>query len=237
MDLTALFNLSYGMYVVSAKKGQQYNGQIANTVFQISSDPPTIAVSINRQNLTHEFLQAEPVFTVSVLAKDAPLDLIGRFGFKSGREIEKFAEIDYKLSPGGVPYLAQHCLAYLEAKITQRLDVATHTLFIGQLTEAAVLTKGEPMTYAFYHEVKRGATPPSAPTHLAQTKKESSPAAADNLKANNPKYECDVCGYVYDPALGDPENGVEPGTTFADLPADWVCPICGADKTEFSELP
>lgn len=231
MDLTALFNLSYGMYVVSAKKGQQYNGQTANTVFQISSDPPTIAVSINQKNLTHEFLQAEPIFTVSVLAKDAPLDLIGRFGFKSGREIEKFAGIDFKLSPGGVPYLTQYCLAYLEAKITQKLDVATHTLFIGQLTEAVVLAKGEPMTYAFYHEVKRGATPPSAPTHLAQTKKESLPQAA-----NNPKYECNVCGYVYDPALGDPENGVEPGTAFTDLPPTWVCPICGADQTEFSEL-
>lgn len=234
MDLTALFNLSYGMYVVSAKQGEQYNGQIANTIFQISADPPTIAISINKQNLTHEFLQTEPVFTVSVLAKDTPLDLIGRFGFKSGRETDKFAGIDFKLSPGGVPYLTQNCLAYLEAKITQKLDVATHTLFIGQLTEAAVLTPGEPMTYAFYHQVKRGATPPSAPTHLAQTnlaQTDTSPVAA-----NNPKYECDVCGYVYDPALGDPDNGVEPGTAFADLPAEWVCPICGADKTEFSEL-
>lgn len=231
MDLTALFNLSYGLYVVSAKKGRQYNGQTANTVFQISADPPTIAVSINRQNLTHEYLTPDAFFTVSILAKEAPLDLIGRFGFKSGRDTEKFAGIDYKLSTGGIPYLTQYCLAYLEAKLIQRLDVATHTLFIGRLTEAVVLTPGEPMTYAFYHQVKRGVTPPSAPTHLAQTNKESGPPAT-----NNPKYECNVCGYIYDPALGDPDNGVEPGTAFADLPPDWVCPICGAEQTEFSEL-
>jgi len=233
MDLKALYNLSYGMYIVTAKKGNQYNGQVANTVFQISSEPPIIAISINKQNLTHEYLQNEPAFTVSILAKDSPLDLIGRFGFKSGRDISKFEGIDYKLSSNGIPYLSKYALAYLEAKVTQTVDISTHTLFIANLTDAAVLTVGEPMTYAFYHEVKGGTTPLSAPTHIAKIKKEP---ALDSPKLDSSKYECTVCGYVYDPALGDPENGIKPGTSFEELPDNWVCPICGVEKDEFKEL-
>lgn len=228
MDAKALYTLSYGLYVVAARKGERQNGQIANTVFQISSEPPTIAVSINKQNLTHEFIQAGQSFTVSVLAKDAPLSLIGQFGFKSGREIDKFASVSYALTPGGLPYLTAHTLAYLEAKVDKTLDVYTHTVFIGIVQEAAVLLQGEPMTYAYYHQIKRGTTPKTAPTFAAA---HAAPAVKEA-----PKFRCSVCNYVYDPSLGDPENNIGPGTPFEALPDTWTCPICGAGKEAFEPV-
>jgi len=88
----ALYKLGYGLYVVSSIKGDRINGQIANTVFQISSEPPAVAVSINKKNLTHEFIVESKVFTVSILSQDAPLSFIGHFGFKSGREVDRLKE-------------------------------------------------------------------------------------------------------------------------------------------------
>jgi len=228
MDPKALYSLSYGVYVITSKKDGRFNGQIANTVFQISSEPPTIAVSINKQNLTHEFIRDTGTFAVSVLAKEAPLSLIGQFGFKSGREVDKFAGISYKLTPAGLPYLTEHTLAYLEAKVTTRLDVYTHTVFIGTLTEAEVLSQGEPMTYAYYHQIKRGSTPKTAPTFIPSLASSQIPAA--------PQYRCTICNYIYDPAKGDPDQGVPPGTAFDQLPEDWSCPICGAGKEAFEAV-
>lgn len=225
MDTKALHTISYGLYIVTAKKGERLNGQVANTVFQVTSEPPTLAIGINKNNLTHEFIQAGRGFAVSVLAKEAPLSLIGQFGFKSGREIDKLAAVKYKLTPGGLPYLSEHALAYLEAKVEKEVDAGTHTLFIGTLTEAAVLLKGEPMTYAYYHQVKRGTTPKTAPT-FAAAQAEAGPVASA-------KYQCSVCGYIYDPAQGDPDGGIAPGTPFEALPADWTCPVCGVGKDNF----
>ncbi|HHW42350.1 MAG TPA: High molecular weight rubredoxin [Desulfotomaculum sp.] len=223
----ALHKISYGLYVVTSKKGDRINGQIANTVFQISSEPPTIAVSINKQNLTNEFIRDSKMFAVSVLAQEAPLSLVGQFGFKTGREVDKFAGVNYKLTENGVPCVTEHTLAWLEARVIQEVDAGTHTIFIGELTGAEVLKEGTPMTYAYYHQVKRGSVPKSAPTFTPRT--EEKPAEKMD------KYVCEICGYVYDPAVGDPENGVPPGTPFEKLPGDWVCPVCGAGKEEFEK--
>ena len=228
MDLKALYSISYGVYVIASKDGDRLNGQIANTVFQISSEPPTIAISINKQNLTHEFIKKSGLFTVSILEETTPLSLIGQFGFKSGRDVDKFADVKYELTPQGLPYLIDNTLAYIEAKLIQDVDAGTHTIFIGEIIGAEVLKQGNPMTYAYYHQVKRGSTPPSAPTYHKDNKEKRSNGMD--------KYECSVCGYVYDPAEGDPENGIEPGTPFEDLPDDWVCPVCGAGKDEFEKV-
>ena len=166
MNLKALYNLSYGLYVVASKKQGKLNAQIANTVFQVTSEPPTIAVSINKQNLTHEFISESKVFTASVLSQDTPLSFIGHFGFKSGREVDKLKDINYKLGEAKAPIVLDHSLAYLEAKVINQLDVGTHTIFIGELVGADVLSEGEPMTYAYYHQVKRGTTPKTAPSYI-----------------------------------------------------------------------
>ena len=171
MNLKALYKLSYGLYIVSSKKGGRLNGQIANTVFQITSEPPTIAVSINKNNLTHEFIKESKVLTASVLSQDTPLSFIGHFGFKSGRDIDKFEGINYKIGETQAPVVTDNALAYLEAKVIQQLDVGTHTIFIGEPVGADVLKEGEPMTYAYYHQVKRGTTPKTAPVYVEEKRR------------------------------------------------------------------
>ncbi|GAG55455.1 unnamed protein product, partial [marine sediment metagenome] len=211
---------------VCSRKGDKLNGQIANTVFQITSEPPTIAVSINKNNLTHEFIKESKVLAVSVLSQDTPLPFIGRFGFKSGRDIDKLEGINYKIGETQAPVITDNTLTYLEARVTQEVDVGTHTIFVGELVGADVLREGEPMTYAYYHQVKRGTTPKTAPSYIEEKKEAVTKMA---------KYRCTVCGYVYDPELGDPDGGIKPGTPFEEIPDDWVCPVCGVAKSEFEK--
>ncbi len=227
MNTKALHKLSYGLYVVGSRKGNKLNGQIANTVFQITSEPPTIAVSINKNNLTHQLIKGSKAFTASALSQRTPLSFIGHFGFKSGRDIDKLEGINYKTGETKAPVVIENAVAYLEAKVIKEVDVGTHTIFIGELIDADVLTEEECMTYDYYHKVKRGTTPKTAPSYVEE-KKEAKPKMA--------KYECTVCGYIYDPELGDPDSGVKPGTPFEELPDDWVCPVCGAGKDEFEKI-
>jgi flavin reductase (DIM6/NTAB) family NADH-FMN oxidoreductase RutF/rubredoxin len=223
----ALHNLSYGLYVIGSREGDRFNGQIANTVIQVTSEPPTIAVCINKQNLTHEFISESKVFTASILSQDTPLSFIGHFGFKSGREVDKLKDVNYKLGEAEAPIVLDHSLAYLEARVINQVDVGTHTIFIGELVEADVLSEGEPMTYAYYRQVKRGTTPKTAPSYIEERKEAVSKMA---------KYECTVCGYTYDPELGDAGGGIKPGTPFEEIPDDWVCPVCGASKDQFEKI-
>ena len=164
MDAKALYLISYGMYIICSKKGDKINGQTANSMVQVASEPPIISVCINKQNLTHEFIQESKVFTASVIAQNAPLKLIGSFGFKSGRDVNKFEDVNYKIGQSGAPVILDGTLGYLEAKVIDSVDAKTHTIFVGELVGAEVLAEGEPMTYAYYHIVKRGTTPKSAPS-------------------------------------------------------------------------
>jgi len=227
MDKAAFYKLSYGLYVVTSKKDGRLNGQIANTAIQVTSDPPTIAVCINKQNLTHEFIQASRVFAVSVISKSTPMPFIGHFGFKSGRDINKFETINYKTGETGAPIVLENTIAYMEAEVIQEMDCGTHTLFIGVVRDCGILNKDEdPMTYAFYQDVKRGKSPKTAPTYQEPVKEKVEKSA---------KYTCSVCGYTYDPEKGDPDGNIKAGTKFEDLPADWTCPVCGADKSQFEK--
>ncbi|MDD5701327.1 MAG: flavin reductase family protein, partial [Dehalococcoidales bacterium] len=134
MDPRALYKIGYGMYLVGSHKGDKINAQVANTVFQISSDPPTIAVSINKKNLTHEYIHVSRVFSVSVLNIETPLTFIGQFGFKSGRDTDKFAGVNYRPGANGSPVILDNTISFLEVRVDQEVDAGTHTIFIGQLT-------------------------------------------------------------------------------------------------------
>ena len=123
MNLKAIQKICYGVYIISSKKDDKINGQIANTAFQITSDPPTLAISVNKQNLTHQFIESSKVFTVSILSKFAPMTLIGKFGFKSGRDIDKFAETKYKLGQGGAPIVLDSTVGFLECEVLSMTDV------------------------------------------------------------------------------------------------------------------
>jgi flavin reductase (DIM6/NTAB) family NADH-FMN oxidoreductase RutF/rubredoxin len=227
MDLKALRKISYGLYIIGSYQGDRKNGQIANTVIQITSEPPTIAVSINKKNLTHDFIKATGVFTASVLCQATPLSFIGDFGFKSGRDADKFQGVNHITGRTGAPVAIEHAAAYFEAEVIQSVDVGTHTIFIAKLVNAEVLTEEPCLTYEYYQQVKRGTTPKTAPSYIAKEKEAT---------VNMSKYECTVCGYVYDPEVGDADGGIAPGTPFEKIPDSWVCPVCGAAKSEFKKL-
>jgi len=233
IDLESLFELSYGMCILSSKKNGKLNGCIVNTVFQLTPEPPMVAVSVNRQCLTHEYITQSKVFTVSILSQQTPMPFIGGFGFRTGRDTNKFEQVKYKMGQTGAPIILDNTVAFLEAEVTESIGVETHTLFIAKIVACETLDENaEPMTYAYYRDIKHGKTPKTAATYIKVKPKANLKKGARNMK----KYKCLVCGYVYDPAMGDPDNGVEAGTAFEDLPDDWVCPKCGAGKDEFEPL-
>jgi flavin reductase (DIM6/NTAB) family NADH-FMN oxidoreductase RutF/rubredoxin len=227
MNRAALHKISYGLYIVTSGQDGKFNGQIANSIIQATSKPATLAICINKENYTHDLIRQSRKFTVSIVSEAAPMTFIGLFGFKSGRTVDKLKEVKTRPGSTGVPVVLDYCLSFIEAELEGELDCGTHTLFLGKVVDADVLADGTPMTYAYYRNVKGGKSPKTAPTFDADA------AAAKPKPAAAPRYVCSVCGYVYDPQKGDPDNGVAAGTRFEDVPDSWTCPICGADKSQF----
>ncbi len=224
IDFETFFKISYGLYIVSSGDKNSGNGYIANTVFQVTSTPARFVISCNKNNYTSELIQKHKTFSVSVLEINTPSEIFGIFGYKCGKDIDKFKGINIKYGETGVPIVLNSSVAYLEFKLEQAIDMGTHTMFIGELVNAEVLddTK-EPITYEYYRTVKKGFSPKNAPTYIDKAKLEKPRNEIDNKK-----YECDLCGYIY-------ENSKET-IKFNDLPDDWTCPVCGAEKSEFTEI-
>ncbi len=228
MNRNALQQCSYGVYIVSAQRDGKLNGQIANTVCQVTSEPPAVSVCVNKQNLTHDFIMKSLAFSVSVLAQEAPMAFIGRFGFKSGRDGDKFEGVAYKLGETRAPIVLDHAVSYMDCELAGSMDAGTHTIFLGRVVGAEVVSEGRPMSYEYYHQVKGGKSPKTAPTYAGPEERKPEKERAME------RYTCAVCGYVYNPADGDSEGGAPAGTAFENLPDSWVCPTCGAPKTEFA---
>lgn len=157
--------ISYGLYIVTSVLDGKGNGQIVNTVLQVTSEPPRVAVIINKNNLTHEFITKSKLFGASVLDTSTPMGFIGLFGFKSGRTENKLAKVQFIQGSIGVPLVTEHTLSVLEARVIDEVDVGTHTLFVGDVATAEVLRSGEPLTYAYYHIHLKGKAPKTAPTY------------------------------------------------------------------------
>jgi flavin reductase (DIM6/NTAB) family NADH-FMN oxidoreductase RutF/rubredoxin len=232
LDLRALFKVTYGLYIVSSHHEGRATGLIANTVCQVTAEPPRISVCIHKENLTHEYIVKSGVFAVTVLDEGTPLKFIGIFGFNSGRKIDKLAKVCSRPGKLGCPVVTENAIAVFEAKVINSVDVGTHTIFIADVVSAETVKAGRPLTYDYYRENLRGKTPKYAPTYMPGNQGGKLPVGEKGGAMK--KYVCDVCGYVYDPAEGDPDNGVPAGTPFEKLPAGWVCPVCGAGKDQFS---
>jgi flavin reductase (DIM6/NTAB) family NADH-FMN oxidoreductase RutF/rubredoxin len=239
MDTKAFHKLTYGLYIISSKNGDKINGYVGNTVFQVTSDPPQVAVSCHKDNLTSEFINSSKAFSISVLEKNSDAGLIGTFGYKSGRDENKFENTEFKSSENGIPIVTKNTIATFECEVVDQFDVGTHTLFIGKVINAEVLKEdADPLTYAWYKTEMKGLAPKNAPTYIKVSKSEKNDDAGktDGKKDFGPSFVCDVCSYEYDPAVGDESQGIPPGTPFSDLPEDWVCPICAAAKSEFISM-
>lgn len=168
MNNKALHKISYGVYVITSSNQDKINGQICNTVFQVTAEPPQVAVAINKQNYTHEFILASRAFAVNVLNQDTDMVFIGRFGFRCGRDIDKFEGIKFHLSQKGNPVLDEHNIAFVEVEVEQEVDVGTHTLFIGPVTDAEIFNAETPLTYDHYQTVKKGKAPKTATTYIKE---------------------------------------------------------------------
>ena len=250
MDINALNKLTYGVYVIASGNEKEKNAFVATVAVQVTSQPLQIAVACNKNNYTADFIEKFGNFSVSVVKREYTPALLGNFGFQSGRNMDKFAKYDCIYGKNtGVPIVTEDCIAWFECKLTTKMDVGSHILYIGEVLDAKSLSLNEaPLTYAYYHEVKRGVAPANAPHGAASTKtvqeavetrhgiSDHQPNNSNNNNQNSTtmkKYVCSVCGYVYDPEKGDPDSGIAPGTAFEDIPDDWTCPLCGVGKSDF----
>lgn len=180
MDQKAMFKLSYGLFVLTAREGDKDNGCIVNTVQQVTDTPLRISVTVNKQHLTHDMIKATGRFNVSVLDELAKFETFKHWGFLSGRDEDKMIGIEFARSANGLIYLTDQTNAFISAKVCQEIDLGTHTLFIADVEEAEVLAPDErSVTYAFYQE---------------NIKPKPKPAKKKG-------WVCTVCGYVYE---GDP---------------------------------
>ncbi len=225
MNKKALQKISSGLYIISSIKDGKPNGQIANTVMQVAAKPTILTVSINKQNLTHDYIMNSRKFSISILTEETPLEFIGHFGFKSGRDIDKFENIKYKMANNNTPVVLENSIGFLAVDVEEFLDAYTHTIFKGRLVDADIFKQENPLTYEFYHEFKKGKSPKTAPIYFEDE--------IDEKVGFSRKYKCEVCGYIYDPEKGDGKN---PPMKFEDLPDDWKCPVCNAPKTKFSRM-
>ena len=175
-DLSALFNIGYGLYVVTSNDGKKDNGLIVNTVSQVTSTPNRIAVTINKENYSHHVIKQTGKMNINCLTVDAPFKVFEVFGFQSGRNVDKFADCEPLRSDNGLVFLPRYINSFMSLKVEQYLDLDTHGMFICSVTEARVLSDRETMTYSYYHENVK-------PKPRTDGKK---------------SYVCKICGYVYE---------------------------------------
>ena len=230
--------ISYGLFIVSTEADGKKNGYIANTIFQLTAEPAKFGISCNKDNLSASLIVKRKRFSVSVLSQNCKRELINKFGYRSGKNSEKFEEVDFFETSDGIPVVTEGSVAWLDFELLETIDVGTHYLFVGLLKDGDVLTDEPPLTYAYFHEVFKGVAPKNAPTYISkEVRKEAARAEAKpKSETKLQKYECMDCGWIYDPAVGDPDNGIPPGTPFEELPDDWTCPDCGAEKSEFEPV-
>jgi flavin reductase (DIM6/NTAB) family NADH-FMN oxidoreductase RutF/rubredoxin len=229
MNIQSYFKITYGLYVVGTVNRKKLNGFISNTVFQVTSEPAQFAVACNKLNYTAEMIKNSKVFSFSALSIDAKPEIFSIFGYSSGKNINKYVKFKYKLGITGAPVFLEDTLSWFECELVQTFDLGSHFLFIGKVIDCDLLNNSaEPITYANYREVRKAKAPKYAPTYISpdKLKKKIVSAASET-------YRCPVCGYVYDPEIGDSAAGIPAGTSFEDLPENWMCPVCSNPMSEF----
>ena len=165
MNNNVFKNLSYGVYIISCKDKERYTGCTVNSIMQITSEPPTIALSVNHNNYTHTCLDINKKFAVSILSEESNPLSIGTFGFRSGRDFNKFESIQYNLI-NELPIIKDAC-GYLICEIKGKFETSTHTVYIADVIDGDILNKSTPMTYSYHHNVIKGKSPKNAPTYVA----------------------------------------------------------------------
>ncbi len=208
MNTKAMYRLSYGLFVCTAKRGDKTNGCIINTAIQVASEPNRISVAINKANYTHDMVKETGSCNISVISVDAGFELFRHFGFQSGRDTDKFdgsfSKDDYEIASNGIPYITAGTNAYFSLKVEQTVDLGSHTLFICEPVMMEVLSEAPSCTYEFY-----------------QKNIKPKPQAVGTTPKGETVWRCVICGYEY---VGE------------ELPDDFICPICKHPKADFEKI-
>ena len=221
-DKKAFHSLSYGMYVIGTRFDDKDYGCVANTFAQVTSSPLQVSVALNKENATTAAVRQSGRFTASCLSEQADMQLIGTFGFHTSTELDKFAQHASARDESGLPYVAEQCCAWFSAKVVSELDLGTHVLFVGEVEECAkVADAAAPMTYASYHQVKGGKTPPKASSYLGEEQPAIAPAESSAAEQPKVAWRCTICGHM---------------EYVDELPDDFVCPVCGVGKEFFERV-
>lgn len=162
MDATALFKFSSGLYVVSAADGERAGACLVNTGLQVTSAPLQVSVTVNKENYTCGVIRDAGHFSLAVVDESADMLFVGRFGFRTSADFDKFDGIESAVSATGDPYPTEHACSYVACRVVQTVDVGTHLTFVGEVVDAGNLSDVAPMTYAYYHGTLKGKTPPKA---------------------------------------------------------------------------
>lgn len=179
MDIKALFNLSYGVFVLGAKDGDVVNACITNTCMQVANEPTRVAIACINKNFTCDLIKKSKAFALSILDESCTFDVIKHFGFQSGRNVNKFADFPYEQDANGSPFLKNYICSVLTCKVCEMHDLGSHTLFIAEVQDAVLKSERAPITYAYYQSTIK-------PKAQAQT--------------NDKKivgWRCKICGYEY----------------------------------------
>ena len=226
MNKQAMYKLSYGIFVLSTKLGDKVNGCITNTAIQVTSEPNQIAFAVNKMNLTHDMLVESKVFNISILSEDASFDIFKRFGFQSGREVDKFADYGtfdaatgvgdkYAISENGITYIKEGTNSYISGEVEQTVDLGTHTLFICKVTGMDVLSDVPSATYEYYQNNIK-----PKPQDIAVGDKVGTIEKGETSEGTT-VWRCVICGYEW---VGE------------ELPDDFICPICKHPKSDFEKI-
>jgi flavin reductase (DIM6/NTAB) family NADH-FMN oxidoreductase RutF len=206
----AFFKISYGLYLLSTKLGEKDNACIINTLTQVTVTPTQVQVTVNKSDYTCELIQKSKIFAVSMLDESTPFDLFKRFGFQSGRTVDKFAGFDWEDRTDNHSYfLTKYANSFVSAKVVSEIDLGTHIMFIGEVTQAKVLNANPSLTYNYYQ------------ANIKPKPQQAKPAASA-------KWVCRICGYVYDDA--------KEKIPFEKLPDTWTCPLCHHPKSDFDKV-
>ncbi|MDF2567658.1 MAG: flavin reductase [Oscillospiraceae bacterium] len=207
MDIQAFFKLSYGLYIVSGSFEEKQSGCIANTLIQVTAMPEKLSVTLSKENFTTKLIEESKHFNATVITQNASMNTIAKFGFRSGKNVDKFEGFEVKTDDFGTKYVVKEMASMFSCKVISTHDVGTHITFIGEVEQAEILSDEPVMTYDYYYQVKKGKTPKNAPSYKEEKAKKG--------------YKCSICGYVHEEAT---------------LPDDFVCPVCKKGREVFQKV-
>ena len=177
MNIDVMDKITYGLFVLTAKDGEKDNGCIINTAMQVTVMPNCIVVAVNKESYTHDMISKTKEFNISILDETSQFETYKKLGFKSGRDFDKFTEVNFARAKNGIVYLTKECNGYISGNVIQTIDLETHTLFVAEVTDGEVLSDKSSVTYAYYY---------------SNIKKK------DNIESGKKGFICIVCGFIYE---------------------------------------